>query len=394
MAASPFGFLRGSAGVMARDLAGTPVTGLTVQLVGDAHLSNFGVFATPERDRVFDANDFDETIAGPWEWDVKRLATSVAVVGQQNRLPARLVRDAVRTAVGAYHDRVRALAQRRYLDAWYSHLDLAEARTEVGPSALRLLEKELPEARQRTGFHAFPKLAKVKDGRARIRDASPLLHHYADRSAERAVREVFRRYQQALPFELRPLLDRYELVDVAQKVVGIGSVGTRCAVGLFLGDADVPDPLFLQVKEALPSVYEPFVSPSPFRNHAERVVVGQRLVQEASDIFLGWSAAGSHDFYVRQLRDMKFVADVDALAPDELIGEAELCGAALARAHARTGDPAALAGYLGPGTAFDEAVATFAERYAHQTVADHAELVRAIKDGRVPAETPRRARGR
>ena len=387
MVASPFGFLRGAAGVMAQDFAVGPVTGLRVQLVGDAHVSNFGLFATPERDRVFDADDFDETTVGPWEWDVKRLATSLFVVACQDRFPWRVAHDAARTAARAYRLRMRALARMRYLDAWYSHLDLAEALDELGKDALRLLEKELPEARQRTGFHAFPKLAKMQGGRARIRDASPLLHHYPDRNSERAVRDAFRSYRSTLPVERRPLFDRYRLVDVAQKVVGVGSVGTRCSVGLFLADDDVPEPLFLQVKEALPSVYEPFVGPSPFANHAERVVAGQRLIQEASDIFLGWSTAGSRDYYVRQLRDMKLVSDVSTLGPGELIGEAELCGVALARAHARTGDPAGIAGYLGPGEAFDAAIVAFAERYARQTKDDHAALVRAVKRGRVAAVT-------
>ena len=395
MVASPFGFLRGAASVMARDLGGGPTTGLQVQLVGDAHVSNFGLFATPERDRVFDANDFDETIAGPWEWDVKRLATSLVLVGRQNRLPRRASRAAALAAVRTYRERMHDLARWRYLDAWYVHLDLAEARGEVGREARRLLKRELPVAEQRTGFHAFPKLARMQRGRARIRDASPLLHHYRDRRTEAVVREAFRRYRASLPVERRALFDRYELADVAQKVVGIGSVGTRCAVGLFLADRDVPEPLFLQVKEAQASVYEPILGRSPFANHAERVVVGQRLVQEASDIFLGWSSGGGFDFYVRQLRDMKFVSDVATLGAGPLEGEAELCGAALARAHARTGDPAAISGYLGPGPAFDEAVATFAERYAAQTESDHEALARAVRAGRVDAQLPRESvRGR
>jgi len=352
MAASPFGYLRGSATVMAHDLAGTPSTGLRVQLVGDAHLSNFGLFATPERNRVFDANDFDETLAGPWEWDVKRLVTSLVVVGRQGGFPPHRVQGAAAVAARAYRQRLRAYARERYLDVWYTHLDLQEASAEVGRPAMRLLEHELPEATLRTGFHAFPHLARTGGGGARIRD---------------------------------------RLVDVAQKVVGVGSVGTRCAVGLFLADEDVPEPLFLQVKEALPSVYEPHVGPSPFTNHAERVVVGQRLVQEASDIFLGWSSADAHDYYVRQLRDMKLVVDVGALRPASLAGYAELCGVALARAHARTGDPAAIAGYLGSGESFDRAVVEFGERYARQVERDHATLVEAVRQGRLQADPPARS---
>ena len=390
MAASPFGFLRGSAPVMAHDLAGTPSTGLRVQLVGDAHLSNFGLFATPERDRVFDANDFDETLAGPWEWDVKRLVTSVSVVGRQGGFPPHRVQPAAAAAVRAYRQRMRSYARQRYLDVWYTHLDLQEATAEVGRAATRLLARELPEATLRTGFHAFPHLAHAGRGGARIRDIPPLLRHYRDPEEEAAVRDVFRAYRERLGPEHRPLFDRYRLVDVAQKVVGVGSVGTRCAVGLFLADDDVPEPLFLQVKEALPSVYEPYVGPSPYANHAERVVVGQRLVQEASDIFLGWSSAGSHDFYVRQLRDMKLVVDVAALRPASLAGYAELCGVALARAHARTGDAAAIAGYLGSGASFDRAVVEFGERYARQVEHDHAALVEAVRHGRLEAVPPGR----
>ena len=390
MAASPFGFLRGAAGVMAGDLATMPATGLQVQLVGDAHVCNFGLFATPERDRVFDANDFDETIPGPWEWDLKRLATSVVLVGRQNRLPPGVVRASARIAAQAYRAYLRTAAGARYLDAWYAHLDVEEASHEVGDDALGLLEKQIPEAQRRTSFHLFPKLARLRGGEARIRDDPPLLGHYPDRRAEAEVRELFRQYRGSLPVERRPILDRFHLVDVAQKVVGIGSVGTRCAVGPFLADDDLPEPLFLQVKEARPSVYEAFGRASSFSNHAERVVVGQRLVQEASDIFLGWGSAGGRDFYVRQLRDMKFVSDVSDYGPRELRGEAELCGTALARAHARTGDPAAIAGYLGPGGAFDEAVASFAQRYARQTEDDHAELLRAIDRGRIAAKMPAR----
>jgi uncharacterized protein (DUF2252 family) len=390
MVVSPFGFLRGSAGIMARDLAGTPSTGLPVQIVGDAHVANFGLFATPERDQVFDANDFDETIRGPWEWDLKRLATSLVLVGWENRLPRSVGRDAAATAARAYRERMLRFAEMRYLDTWYSHLDLAEAHRAVGQRALRLLRAEIPKARERTGFHAFPRVAEARGGRARIRDDPPLIRHLRPAREKTAVLDAFRQYRVTLPPERRPLLDRYRLVDVAQKVVGVGSVGTRCALGLFLGDEDVTEPLFLQVKEARASVHEPYVGKSPYANHAERVVVGQRLVQEASDIFLGWSRSDGRDFYVRQLRDMKFASDLTSLGAKALLGQSELCGAALARAHARTGDPAAIAGYLGPGDGFDGAMATFAESYARQTAADHALLRRAITAGRLPAVSARR----
>jgi uncharacterized protein (DUF2252 family) len=385
MAASPLGFLRGAAAIMAHDLATTPRTGLEVQLVGDAHVANFGLFATPERDLVFDANDFDETIVGPWEWDLKRLATSLVLVADLNRLPRRLGRTAARTAARAYRTRMRRFAAMSYLDTWYTHLDVDEATREVGEAAVRLLRAEITVAHQRTGFHAFPHLARLTGRGARIRDDPPLLRHFPRPPEAAMARAAFRSYRAGLPPERRALLDRYHLTDVAMKVVGVGSVGTRCAVGLFLADTDVVDPLFLQVKEADASAWEPYVGPSPYVNHAERVVVGQRLVQEASDIFLGWGRGGSRDFYVRQLRDMKFVSDMAALGPKQLPGLAELCGAALARAHARTGDPAAIAGYLGGGGALDEAIGTFAQSYALQTERDHEALVRAIGTGRLPA---------
>jgi uncharacterized protein (DUF2252 family) len=387
MAVSPFGFLRGAAVLMARDLADTPTTGLRVQLVGDAHIANFGLFATPEREQVFDANDFDETLPGPWEWDLKRLATSLVLAARANGFSRKVGRAAARTAARAYRRRMLAFAHMRYLDTWYCHLDLAEARREVGTRGLRLLTKELPAARQRTGFHAYPRLVRSERGAARIVDAPPLIDHFRRAGEQAMVRDALRSYRSTLPVERRTLFDRYHLVDVAQKVVGVGSVGTRCAVGLFLADADVREPLFLQVKEALPAAGEPYLGRSPYADHAERVVVGQRMVQEASDIFLGWGRSGSRDFYVRQLRDMKIASDLSALGPNQLAGQAQLCGAALARAHARTGDPAAIAGYAGPGPLLDRAIVAFAEAYAAQTERDHAELKRAIARGRLPVTT-------
>jgi uncharacterized protein (DUF2252 family) len=385
MAASPFGFLRGAAAVMAHDLSGLPTTGLRVQLVGDAHVANFGLFATPEREQVFDANDFDETFPGPWEWDLKRLATSLYLTARGNRFSRKVARAAARTAARSYQERIAAFARMRYLDAWYAHLDLAEAGRDVGRRGAQLLREELPRAKERTGFHAFPHLARGDGGTARIVDARPLIDHYRAPADEAMVREAFRQYRSTLPTERCTLYDRYRLVDVARKVVGIGSVGTRCAVGLFLADPDVAEPLFLQVKEAEASVYERYLGAGPYANHAERVVVGQRLVQEASDILLGWSQARGHDFYVRQLRDMKFSSELTALGPKRLIGQAQLCAAALARAHARTGDAAAIAGYVGDGPPFVRAIAAFAEAYAGQTEQDHATLVRAIASGRLAA---------
>jgi len=387
MSLSPFAFLRGSAAVMAYDLSTTPVTGPRVQLCGDAHLSNFGVFATPERDQVFDVNDFDETLPGPWEWDVKRLATSLVLVGRQNGFSRGAQRRAARTAVESYREAMSAYARMRYLDVWYAHIDLGNWPTRVQPQGREDVRQEVEKARRRTGFHTFPKLAEPVRGRYRIRDEPPLIVHYRDSTVAKGSSRFYADYLATLPTERRMLLERYHLVDVAQKVVGVGSVGTVCSVRLLMADNDGLDPLCLQLKQALPSVLEPYAGASVYPNHAERVVSGQHLIQEASDAFLGWSTIGSKDFYVRQLHDMSASIDASALGRKELVGKGGACGAALARAHARTGDPALISGYLGEGTAFDTAIADFAESYADRTERDHAELVRAIKKGRLPAET-------
>jgi len=386
MSLSPFTFLRGAAGLMARDLSSTPVTGLTVQLCGDAHLSNFGIFGTPEREMVFDINDFDETLPGPWEWDLKRLATSFVVAGRVHRYPRSQLRKVARAIVRAYREMMSSFATMRYSDIWYYHLEVGDRAIPEGKGTQRLLAGAARKARRRTSLHAFPKLAKPVGGRYRIRDHPPLIVHYEDSAAEEISRSAFRQYLSTLPEERRMLLDRYHVEDVARKVVGVGSVGTACSVLLLLGDRDVEDPVFLQLKQASASALEPYLRASPFANHAERVVVGQHLVQEASDIFLGWGRLRSQDFYVRQLRDMKFANDISALGPREFAGEAVLCGTALARAHARTGDPARIAGYLGNRDVFDRAVAAFADSYADQTERDHAAFRKAIQRGRLPAQ--------
>ena len=386
MALSPFSFLRGAATVMARDMAPTPVTGLRVQLCGDAHVSNFGFFGTPERDQVFDVNDFDETLPGPWEWDVKRLATSLVVTGRQNRYGRTVIRNAARAAVHAYRGMMSRFARMRYLDTWYFHLDRQSQSSLAGRAPRKLMERASAKDRPKTRLHAFPKLAGTTQGRARIRDDPPLIVHYKDLSAFEESRAFFERYLATLPEERRMLLDRYHIKDVAQKVVGVGSVGLSCSVLLLTADSDVEDPIFLQLKEATASALEPILGASAYANHAERVVVGQHLVQEASDIFLGWSRHRSQDFYVRQLWDMKFSYDISTLGPREFIGQAELCGTALARGHARTGDPAQISGYLGNRGLFDEATTTFAERYADQTERDYRALLQAIKQGRVAAD--------
>jgi uncharacterized protein (DUF2252 family) len=386
MSLSPFAFLRGSAAVMARDLAGTPTSGIRVQLCGDAHISNFGIFATPERDRVFDANDFDETLPGPFEWDLKRLATSLVVAARQNRLPKDTGHLAAVAAMRAYRERMNAFASASYFDVWYSHIDRRHIPNPVDRRGRAMLGQAFHKARRRTGLYAFPRLVDQVRGELKIRDDPPLIVHYpGDREAKFAERAL-RTYLRSLPDERRVLLERYQLVDTAQKVVGVGSVGTDCSVLLLLGDSDRDDPLFLQLKQAVASVLEPYAGPSRFASHAERVVVGQHLVQQSSDVALGWSGVGSRDYYVRQLRDMKFSSDVAGMGPKTLTGQAELCGAALARAHARSGDPSRISGYLGEKGTFDEAAASFAAAYADQTVADHRALVRGIRSGRLSAE--------
>ncbi|MGP8016840.1 MAG: DUF2252 domain-containing protein [Thermoplasmata archaeon] len=386
MALSPFAFLRGAAVVMAHDLATTPVTGIRVQLCGDAHVSNFGIFGTPERTPVFDVNDFDETLPGPWEWDVKRLLTSLVVAGRQNRYGRSETRKAARAAARSYREMMAEFARMRYLDTWYFHFDPASPSLPVARASRKQIGRGVTEARRRTGLHAFPKMVRAVRGRYRIRDDPPLIVHYRDPGAFEESRSFYNRYLATLPDERRMLLDRYHIVDVAQKVVGVGSVGLACSVLLLMGDSDLEDPLFLQLKQATSSALEPFLGPSAYPNHAQRVVVGQHQFQESSDIFLGWSRLRNRDFYVRQLRDMNFSYDLATLGPREFVGQAELCGAVLARAHARTGDPARISGYLGNKGLFDEAVTTFAEAYADQTQRDYRALLDAIKKGRVAAE--------
>ena len=386
MSLSPFAYLRGSAAVMAHDLATTPSTGLTVQLCGDAHVGNFGIYGTPERDQVFDLNDFDETLPGPWEWDLKRLATSLVVAGRQNRYGRSETRRAARAAARSYRRMMAEFAGMRYLDTWYFHLDAESPPLPGGRRPRQLIGQAVAKARRRTDLHAFPRMARALRGRYRIRDDPPLIVHYQDPAVFEESRSFYARYLSSLPDERRRLLERYHIVDVAQKVVGVGSVGLACSVLLLMGDPDVEDPLFLQLKEATSSALEPVLGPSAYPNHAQRVVVGQHEVQEASDIFLGWSRLRNRDFYVRQLRDMKFSYDLSALGPREFVAQAELCGTALARAHARTGDPARISGYLGNRGLFDEAVTAFAEAYADQTQRDYQTLFRAIQKGRIAAD--------
>ncbi|MEU3981962.1 DUF2252 domain-containing protein [Streptomyces sp. NPDC026672] len=381
MSASPFAFLRGAAAVMAADLAAQPHTGLTVQLCGDAHLLNFGVYASPERALLFDLNDFDETFPGPFEWDVKRLAASVAVAGRENGHPEAKAGRAVLAAVTAYRTSIRRLARLGELAVWYERID-ADSLVPLLRCARRRgrAEASLTRARRRTSLQALGRLTEVVDGRRRIVHDPPLLEP-AGASDAASLRKIFSDYRSTLPEERRHLLDRYRYVDAARKVVGVGSVGTRCFVVLLAG-RDTDDPLFLQIKEARRSVLEEHLPTGPYVHPGHRVVAGQRLLQAAGDVFLGWTTGPQgRAFYWRQLRDMKGSADVAGMTPDGLLAYARLCGTVLARAHARSGDRIAIAAYLGAADTFDRAVTAFALAYAGQTATDHTALTSAIGAG-------------
>ncbi|MEU6353359.1 DUF2252 domain-containing protein [Streptomyces sp. NPDC047072] len=385
MSASPLAFLRGAAAVMAADLAAQPHTGLTVQLCGDAHLLNFGLYASPERSLLFDLNDFDETYPGPFEWDVKRLAASIAVAARENGHSEAKAHHAARGAVTAYRTAMRRLAGRGELEVWYERVDVdgllplvrsARHRRRAGDSLTR--------ARRRTSLQALGKLTEVVDGRRRIIHDPPLLEPVGAPDMA-SLRKIFSDYRSTLSEERRLLLDRYRFVDAARKVVGVGSVGTRCFIVLLTG-RDADDPLFLQIKEARTSVLEDHLPSGPYVHPGRRVVVGQRLLQATSDIFLGWmSGPQGRAYYWRRLRDMKGSADVAAMTPSALAAYARLCGTTLARAHARSGDRTAIATYLGTATTFDHAIADFALVYAHQTVTDHATLSAAVAAGVISA---------
>jgi uncharacterized protein (DUF2252 family) len=401
MMSSPFAFFRGAAAVMAHDLASTPATGIQVQACGDAHLSNFGLFASPERQLVFDLNDFDETHPGPWEWDVKRLATSILIAGRGNGFSARHQAESVLASVFAYRNTIRRFAEMENLSVWYAQFAadtvLAEYASQFKPRTVRRTRKQLAKARTRDSMAAFSKLTRVVDGQVRIVDHSPLIVplEAAIAPVQRdavldGLRAIVRSYRRTLPLERRALFDQFELVDFARKVVGVGSVGTRCWIALFLGHGH-REPLFMQIKEAERSVLEPFTAKSQFANQGERVVVGQRLMQASSDIFLGWLRVGAgtpdeRDFYCRQLKDWKGSAEIEHVLPTGLAAYGRLCGWTLARAHARTGDRVAIAAYLGAGDRFDRAILEFAKAYAVQNERDHEALIAAVASGRVVAE--------
>jgi uncharacterized protein (DUF2252 family) len=400
MASSAFAFFRGAALPMASDLATTPRSGLNVQLCGDAHLSNFGLFASPERHVVFDINDFDETLPGPWEWDVKRLATSVEIAGRANGYSSKVRRASVLATVAAYRGSMRAFAKMDPLDVWYSHADMTRiaALTEgsLNPHQRKNVQRTVAKAQTKDNLGALGRFASVQDGVPRLTAEPPLVvpvrDLWAGKEAQKVAEELRRLlsdYRDTLEPERRVLLDRYRLVDMARKVVGVGSVGTRSWM-LLLIDDDL-HPLFLQAKEAGPSALEQFVGASEYDNAGQRVVIGQRLMQAVSDIFLGWiRATGTddvrRDFYLRQLRDWKGSAEVETIRPEGIGPYGELCGWTLARAHARSGDPVAVAAYLGGSPSFDEAVHSFAESYADQNERDHQSLLDAIGSGRITAE--------
>jgi uncharacterized protein (DUF2252 family) len=402
MAASPFAFFRGAAAVMASDLADSPVSGIRVQLCGDAHLSNFGGFASPERELVFDLNDFDETLPGPWEWDLKRLTASAVVAAREHRCTRRQQRSIARETVAGYREAMRKFAAQPTMAVWYARIDERELteriRARGGASEVERFARRSAKARRKDSTRAFAKLTHRVDGEPRIASDPPLIVPLREllpeteaHEVELRMRELIGAYRASLPPDRRRLLDRFHFADIAHKVVGVGSVGTRAWIILLLGRDD-EDPLFLQCKEAQESVLAPFAGASRFSNQGHRVVEGQRLMQAASDILLGWIRTTGidgrpRDFYVRQLWDWKASVDLAAMEPDGLSAYAGLCAWTLARAHARSGDASAIAGYLGSGDACDRAFGAFAEAYAEQNERDHQALVDAIASGRVQAET-------
>jgi uncharacterized protein (DUF2252 family) len=404
MLVSPFTFYRGAAMLMAHDLAATPRSGIDVQCCGDAHLSNFGLFASPERELVFDLNDFDETLNGPWEWDVKRLAASMLIAARDNSFSIKDQDRIVLTTVSEYRAAMARFAAMGNLEVWYSRLDVDRVFREFAPEYKRRIvkqtEKTVAKARTRDSMSAFSKLTHVVDGEVRIVDQSPLIvpidrlglgGHERDEAFE-LLHELLREYRETLEFSRRVLLEQFELVDFARKVVGVGSVGTRAWIALLLG-RDGQDPLFLQIKEAEASVLEEFLGASEFSNHGERVVTGQRLMQATSDIFLGWVhvtaevGGESRDFYGRQLKDWKGSAETEQMVPTGMAAYGRLCGWTLARAHARSGDGIAIASYLGNGDRFDRAIVEFSRAYAEQNERDYKLLQDAVKSGRITAET-------
>jgi uncharacterized protein (DUF2252 family) len=402
MLVSAFTYFRGAALPMAADLATTPASGLRVQLCGDAHLANFGAFASPSRRLVFDINDFDETLPGPFEWDIKRLAASLVVAGRNNGFPAKARRKIVLAGVERYRTAMRAFAEQPFLAVWYAHLDvddaIAQYRSQMKKKRVKATEKMVAKARTEDSTKALRKLTTQTNGQRRIISDPPLIEPVEEVFPEeqasaiyKQIRQTLGKYQRTLQSDRKHLLEQFTLVQAARKVVGVGSVGTRCWITL-MDAGDGTEPLFLQPKEAVASALAAYCGRSQYASHGERVVAGQHLMQAESDIFLGWTHVTGpdgvdHDYYVRQLKDWKFSAPIEQMIPSGMAAYAQMCGWALARAHARSGDRIALAAYLGNSDTFDQAIADFAEKYADQNDRDYAALQAAVKDGRAQTTT-------
>jgi len=387
MSKSAFAFYRGTASLMAMDLAQTPTSNLQVQACGDCHLSNFGLFATPERNLIFDINDFDETLPAPFEWDIKRLAASLYIGALDNRFSDKDCKAITRTCVRAYREAMAKFSTMSVLDVWYSRFNMDSfIASAPDAEAKRNRERIAKEARANVTDYVFPKITNVHDEKRRIVDQPPLVFHPPpEEKVPEGMLGAFQNYRETLPWERRVLLDRYHLEDIAYKVVGVGSVGTRCGVLLLM--AEVDDPLLLQIKEARPSVLAPYAGKSKFDHQGERVVVGQRLMQSASDLLLGWTTGKDKiHYYMRQLRDMKFSLDISIMKPIQLSMYAEVCGWTLARAHARSGDASMIYGYMGKTDTFDRAIGTFARLYADQAEKDYEMFLNAIKSGDIKTE--------
>src|SRR6476619_24124 len=392
MMQSPFTFYRGAAAIMAADLAKTPTSGITVQCCGDCHLVNFGGFATPERRIIFDINDFDETLPGPWEWDIKRLATSFVIAGRDNKFTSSRSRKAALRCVQSYREHMHTYSKMSVLDVWYNRIDakalLQTLQSNKWEKVKKRLQDRISEESSRTvEEYDFPKLTAFEAGNVQIKDNRPLIYHHAlldDLKYRQAVIDATNQYRNTLTDGHNALLDHYEIKDIAVKVVGIGSIGTFCAIALLMSpDNDV---LFLQIKEARASVLESYLSKSLYSNHGQRVVAGQKLMQSASDIFLGWTKGPKRDFYIRQLKDIKIKARVEQFDEYAMTKYAEWCGWALARAHAKSGDSAVIHGYLGNSNEFDEAIASFAVTYADQNERDYKDFLKAIRAGKIEVD--------
>ena len=391
MRESPFAFYRGAAAIMAADLASAPVSGIQVQACGDCHLLNFGAYSSPERDLIFDLNHFDETLPAPWEWDVKRLAASFVVAGRRIGISEKNCRQSAREAVRSYRDHMAEFAEMKTLEVWYAGLNSKDVLEKSKSDAIgKRRNASVVRVRTRTVEHAFPRLKTVAKGERKIIDEPPLIYHPKQKARfEQEMKKLFESYRETLPEDRQALLDRYHPVDFAMKVVGVGNAGTRCAILLML--ASESDPLLLQIKQGYASVLEPYAGTSLYENHGQRIVVGQRLMQTGSDLFLGWTRneRGEH-YYVRQLREMRISPNFEGYSASDFIEYAELCGWALARAHAKAGDAAMISGYLGKADSFDTALGNFAVAYADQTEKDHVALTAAVKKGLLSVHVKRK----